>query len=62
MTRIAIPTRDEVPVASEPMLDTNNQQLGFTPNVFRIMSLSQCVFTGWVGLHGALAKTLDAKN
>ena len=62
MPRIAIPARDEIPVASEPMLDSISHQLGFAPNVFRIMSLSQHAFTGWLALHGALAKTLDAKT
>jgi uncharacterized peroxidase-related enzyme len=62
MTRIAIPTRDEAPAASEPMLDAFNRQLGFTPNLFSIMSLSPNAFTGWAGLQGALAKTLDAKT
>ena len=61
MTRIAIPTRDKVSAASEPMLDAFNKQLGFTPNLFSIMALSPSAFIGWSGLQAALAKTLDAK-
>jgi uncharacterized peroxidase-related enzyme len=62
MTRISIPTCDETPAASKPMLDAFNRQLGFTPNLFSIMSLSPNVLTGWAALQGALAKTLDAKT
>jgi uncharacterized peroxidase-related enzyme len=62
MTRIAIPTCDETPAASKPMLDAFNSQLGFTPNLFSIMSLSPNALSAWSGLQGALAKTLDSKT
>ena len=61
MSRISIPTRHEAPAGSQPMLDAINEKLGFTPNLFGIMSLSPNAFTGWVGLQEALAKTLDVK-
>jgi uncharacterized peroxidase-related enzyme len=62
MTRIAIPARDEASTASEPMLNALNEQLGFTPNLFTIMSLSSNAFIGWAGLREALTKTLDSKT
>jgi uncharacterized peroxidase-related enzyme len=62
MTRIAIPTCDETPTASRPTLDAFNRQLGFTPNLFSIMSLSPNALTGWASLQGALAKTLDSNT
>jgi uncharacterized peroxidase-related enzyme len=62
MSRIAIPTRDEAPEASRPILDAFNKQLGFTPNLFSIMSLSPNAIAGWAGLQGSLAKTLDQKT
>jgi uncharacterized peroxidase-related enzyme len=62
MSRITIPTRDDAPEASRPILDAFNKQLGFTPNLFSVMSLSPNAITGWAGLQGALAKTLDAKT
>ncbi|BCG02554.1 alkyl hydroperoxide reductase AhpD (plasmid) [Paraburkholderia sp. PGU19] len=62
MTRIAVPTCSETPAASKPMLDAVSRQLGFTPNLFSIMSLSPNALTGWAGLQGALAKTLDSKT
>ena len=61
MSRIVIPTRDDAPDASRPILDTLNKQLGFTPNLFAIMSLSPNALTGWAGLQAPLAKTLDQK-
>lgn len=62
MTRIAIPTCDEMPLASKPMLDAFNRQFGFTPNQFSIMSLAPDALIGWTGLQGALAKTLDSQT
>lgn len=62
MTRIAIPTHDESPVASESMLGRHIEQFGFVPNLFSIMSLSSNVLAGWVDLQEALAKTLTAKT
>jgi uncharacterized peroxidase-related enzyme len=54
--------RDKVSAPSEPMLNALNEQLGFTPNVFMIMSLSSNAFTGWAGLQEALTNTLDSKT
>ncbi|MPW23576.1 hypothetical protein GCT13_44380 [Paraburkholderia sp. CNPSo 3157] len=62
MTRIAIPTCDETPLASKPILDAFNRQFGSTPNLFSVMSLSPNALTGWTGFQGALAKTLDSKT
>ncbi|MBN3759246.1 carboxymuconolactone decarboxylase family protein [Burkholderia sp. Ac-20365] len=62
MSRIAIPARDEAPACSESMPDAIEKQFGFVPNLFSIMSLSPSALMGWVGLQGALAKTLDIKT
>ena len=61
MTRIALPTDDQLPAASQPVVDAVTKQLMTTPNLFRIMALSPNALNGWAGLQGALAKTLDAK-
>jgi uncharacterized peroxidase-related enzyme len=53
---------DEAPAESQPILDAVNKQLGFVPNLHRLMSLSPAVLSGWVGLQSALAKTLDIKT
>src|SRR4051794_18365091 len=62
MSRIAIPSRDDAPAASQPTLDAIGKQLGFIPNLHRIMAISPAVLAGLVGLQGSLSKTLDAKT
>ncbi len=62
MSRIAIPTRDDAPAASQPVLDAVNAQLGVVPNMFRLVALSPAALAGMTGLSGALAKTLDVRT
>jgi uncharacterized peroxidase-related enzyme len=62
MARITIPVRDEIQDQSKPILDGVAKQVGFEPNLHRLMSLSPSALTGWAGLQTALAKTLDAKT
>jgi len=62
MSRIAIPTREAAPGASQPLLDAVNNQLGVVPNLFRLVSLSPAALQGFLGLSGALGKTLDVKT
>jgi hypothetical protein len=60
MSRLNIPTRDEAPEATHGELDAIGKQLGFIPNLYRLMASSPAVFTGVTGLQRALTKTLDA--
>jgi uncharacterized peroxidase-related enzyme len=62
MSRIAVPTRDQAPAESRPVLDAVTKQLGFTPNLHRLMSISPAVLAGFVGLQGPLSKTLDFRT
>jgi uncharacterized peroxidase-related enzyme len=62
MSRIAIPTRDDAPAASQPVLDAVYKQLGLVPNLHRLMSISPNVLTGFIDLQSSLAKTLDIKT
>lgn len=62
MPRISVPTRDEVPTESQPMLDSVGARLGFIPNLHRLMSLSPTALTGLIGLQEALSKTLDPRT
>jgi uncharacterized peroxidase-related enzyme len=62
MTRIAVPTREATPEASKPLLDAVEKQLGVVPNLFRLVSLSPPALQGFLGMNGALAKTLDLKT
>src|SRR5271166_7145967 len=62
MSRIAIPTRDAAPPASQPILDAVNKQLGVVPNLFRLVANSPAALAGMTGLSGALTKALDVKT
>ena len=62
MPRINIPSRDAAPNASRPLLNAVEQQLGVVPNLFRLLALSPPALQGFLGLNGALGKTLDVKT
>lgn len=62
MSRIAIPTRDEAPAASQPTLDAVNKQLGFTPNFFAVLANSPAVLTAHGAFDAPLGKTLNIKT
>ena len=62
MSRITIPSRDSAPTASQPLLDGVFKKLGVVPNVFRLAALSPAALEGFLGLSGALSKTLDVRT
>lgn len=62
MSRLTIPSRDQAPTASKPLLDAVEKQLGVIPNLFRLVGLSPAALEGYVSLNGALSKTLDVKT
>lgn len=62
MSRIAIPTREAAPVASQPILDAVNKQLGVVPGLFRLVSISPAALAGMTSLSGALTRALDVKT
>jgi uncharacterized peroxidase-related enzyme len=62
MSRLAIPARDDVPEASQPILAAVHQQLGVVPNMFRLIAQSPVVLQGFTANNGALAKALDVKT
>jgi uncharacterized peroxidase-related enzyme len=62
MSRIVIPTLEQAPQASKPILESVNKVLGFVPNLHRVLSVSPAALTGWASLMGSLSKTLDAKT
>src|ERR1700754_2459515 len=62
MSRIAIPTRDDAPAESQPILDNVHKTLGFVPNLQRLMSISPNALSSWAALMGSLSKTLDVKT
>ena len=62
MSRLAIPSVDDVPTASKPLLEAVHKQLGVVPNMMKLLGKSAPALEGYLSLSGALAKgTLDAK-
>ena len=62
MSRLFIPSRDQAPVQSQPLLDSVGKQLGVIPNLFRLISQSPAALEGFIGLSTAMNKTLDVKT
>ena len=57
MTRLPTPaTIADAPLASQPLLEAVQKQLGVVPNLFRLVSTSPAALEGYLGLSGALAK------
>jgi uncharacterized peroxidase-related enzyme len=57
MSRITTPaTIDASPEASRPLLTAVNKQIGFVPNLFRILGTSPVALEGFLGLSGALSR------
>jgi uncharacterized peroxidase-related enzyme len=61
MSRLTIPSYDEAPAASRPLLDAVKAQLGTVPNLFRLTGLSPAALEGYLGLSKAWNRTLDAR-
>jgi uncharacterized peroxidase-related enzyme len=62
VSRIAIPSRDDAPEASKPMLDAVHKQLGVVPNLYRLIATSSAALTAFTSFQSALAQTLDGKT
>lgn len=62
MSRIAIPSRQDVPAASAPILDAVDKQLGVVPNLFRLIANSPAALSGYTSFSSALSKTLDVRT
>lgn len=56
MSRITIPTVEQSPVASQPLLDAVHKQLGVIPNLMKLVGNSPAALEGYLALNGALAK------
>jgi len=62
MSRLEVPSREQSPVASKPLLEAVEKQLGVIPNLFRLLGLSPAALKAYVSFNGALDKTLDVKT
>ncbi|WP_431066042.1 carboxymuconolactone decarboxylase family protein [Methylotuvimicrobium sp.] len=62
MSRISIPTLDNVPEASKAILDAVQKQLGTVPNLFRLIAISPATLTAYSNFQSALSRSLDLKT
>jgi hypothetical protein len=63
MNRITIPTTDQTPAASLPLLDAVKKQLGVVPNLMKLVGNSPAALEGYLSLNNALGKgMIDRKN
>jgi uncharacterized peroxidase-related enzyme len=62
MSRLPIPTRDEAPAASQPILDAVGAQLGLIPNLYKVVALSPKALEAFTGFGAGVAKLLDLKT
>ncbi len=56
MLRISIPSVEQSPAASKPLLDAVHKQLGVVPNLMKLVGNSPAALEGYLSLNGALAK------
>jgi uncharacterized peroxidase-related enzyme len=56
MSRINIPSAEQSPAASRPLLDAVKKQLGVVPNLMKLVGNSPAALEGYLSLNGALAK------
>ena len=63
MNRITLPTPEQTPAATLPLLDAVKKQLGVVPNLMKLVGNSPAALEGYLSLNGALNKgALDAKT
>lgn len=62
MSRITIPELNELPEASQPILEGIKKQLGTLPNLFRLIGLSGKALTAYTNFNSAISLSLDAKT
>lgn len=63
MNRISIPTTDQAPAASQPLLAAVQRQLGVVPNLMKLVGNSPAALEGYLSLNSALGKgTIGAKT
>jgi uncharacterized peroxidase-related enzyme len=56
MNRISIPTTEQTPAASLPLLDAVKKQLGVIPNLMKLVGNSPAALEGYLSLNNALGK------
>ena len=56
MARIIIPTAEQAPTASRPLLDAVHKQLGVVPNLMKMVGNSPSALEGYLSLNAALGR------
>lgn len=56
MTRISVPSRDQAPAASQPLLDAVQSSLGAVPNFVRVLANAPAALEGFLGLYTIASK------
>lgn len=63
MNRINIPSVNQTPAASQPLLEAVQKQLGVIPNLMKLVSNSPAALEGYLSLNSSLAKgSIGAKT
>jgi uncharacterized peroxidase-related enzyme len=62
MARIAIPTKEQAPVKTQPILENYHKVLGTVPNFFALISQSPDALKAIADMHATLGKSLGHKT
>ncbi|MGW2939080.1 carboxymuconolactone decarboxylase family protein [Streptomyces sp. NPDC001156] len=62
MSRLNVPSLDEVPAGAKGVLDNVGGQFGFVPNMFVTLASNPAVLDVVMALQGSLSRVLDAKT
>src|SRR3954469_10935401 len=62
MSRLNVPSPDDVPDGGEGILDNVGAQFGFVPNMFTTLASNPTVLDVVMTLQGSLSRVLDAKT
>ncbi|QRP48633.1 carboxymuconolactone decarboxylase family protein [Amycolatopsis sp. FDAARGOS 1241] len=62
MSRLTVPSPDEVPAGSQQILEGVRAQLGFVPNMFKTIASNPTVLEVVTTLQGTLSRVLDART
>lgn len=62
MSRLNVPSPEDVPAGTQQILDNVGAQLGFTPNMFKTIASNPTVLDVVTTLQGTLSRVLDGRT
>lgn len=62
MSRLNVPSLDDVPAGTQRILDNVGAQLGLVPNMFKTIASNPTVLEAVTTLQGTMSRVLDAKT